>query len=58
MDNWYTQMGLSNGASALAGMMITMYFVGFGFGGLLSPLADKYGRRPVCLALLFGNLMV
>jgi MFS family permease len=42
--------------SSLTGLMIIAYFIGFGFGGFVGPLADKFGRRKVFLTLLLGNL--
>ena len=51
-------MHLENIMPGIVGLMMVMYFIGYGIGGFLTPLADKHGRRPVLLGLLFCNLTV
>jgi len=44
LHNWYSQMDMMCMSVSKIGLLMTFYYAGYGFGGVLFAMPDRFGR--------------
>jgi MFS family permease len=57
INNWYAEMDLVCQEEGQVALLLSMYFLGFVFGGVFGFLSDKYGRRLSLITLFSVHLV-
>lgn len=56
LENWYAQMDMMCMSFSEIGFIFTLYYIGFGIGGVLFPMPDRIGRRKTLLIAGFAHV--